>query len=120
VIGRRTKSKQDDRLAEELARRCNELEERVRSLNETLKARSGRMYDLERQYASEHFELQESMRNLKIERMRNAGAFADREIILDRARLLQARIAELKVRLQKHEQVEDLLFDTEPIVTTPS
>ena len=58
------------------------------------------------------------MRNLKIERLRNAGAFADRDIIFQRAKELQARIERLKGRLRKYENIEDLLFDSAPIVTT--
>lgn len=100
----------------ELEARCRDLEERLRWSDEKLKERSGRLYDLERHYAVEHFQLQESMRNLNIERLRNAGAFADRDIILRRAKELQARIGELKARLRKHEHVEDLLFDEAPIV----
>lgn len=88
----------------------------MRWSTEKLQERSGRLYELERHYAAEHFELVESMRNLKIERLRNAGAFADRDIILRRAKDLQARIAELKERLGKYEQVEDRLFDRAPIV----
>lgn len=100
----------------ELENRCRDLEERLRCSTEKLKERSGRLYELERHYASEHFELAESMRNLKIERLRNAGSFADRDIILKRAKDLQARIAELKDRLRKYEDVEDQFFDRAPIV----
>jgi hypothetical protein len=100
----------------ELENRCRKLEERLCWCDEQLKARSGRLYEIERHYASEHFQLQESMRNLNIERMRNAGAFADRDLILSRAKELQSRIRELKARLRKHEEVEDLLFDEAPIV----
>lgn len=100
----------------ELEKRCRDLEDRLRWSDEKLKERGGLLYELERHYASEHFALQESMRNLNIERLRNAGAFADRDIILRRAKELQARISELKARLRKHEHVEDLLFDEAPIV----
>jgi hypothetical protein len=100
----------------ELENCCRDLEERLRWCDERLKERSGRLYEIERHYASEHFALQESMRNLNIERMRNAGAFADRDVILGRAKGLQSRIRELKTRLRKHEDVEDLLFDEAPIV----
>lgn len=100
-----------------LEERCRDLEERLRWADDKLRERSGRLYEIERHYASEHFELQESMRNLKIERLRNAGAFADRDIILKRAKELQERIGQLKERLRKYEKVEDLLFDTTPIVT---
>jgi len=100
----------------ELESRCKDLEERLRWCNERLKERSGRLYEIERHYASEHFALQESMRNLNIERMRNAGAFADRDVILGRAKALQSRIRELKARLCKYEAVEDLFFDEASIV----
>lgn len=103
----------------ELQDRCRDLEERLKLSEERLRDRSGLLYELQRQYASEHFDLQESMRNLKIERLRNAGAFADREILLQRARELQLRISSLKGRLSKHEPVEDLLFDDAPIVADP-
>jgi hypothetical protein len=55
------------------------------------------------------------MRDLKIERMRNAGAFGALSTTMERARVLQARIAKLKDRLRQHELVEDEHFDTEPI-----
>jgi chromosome segregation ATPase len=100
----------------QLEDRCRDLEARLRWSNEKLQERSGRLYELERHYASEHFELAESMRNLKIERFRNAGTSADRDIILLRAKQLQIRIAELKVRLRRYEEVEDLFFDGAPIV----
>ncbi len=74
-----------------------------------------RLYELQRLYASEHFKLQEAMRDLATERRRNAGAYAGVEILLQRARDLQARIAELKARLRKHESVDDLHMDTAPI-----
>lgn len=83
---------------------------------EELQERSDRPYELERHYASGHFERAESMRNLKIERLRNASAFADRDIILQRARDLQARFAGLRDRLSKYEEVEDRFFCRAPIV----
>jgi chromosome segregation ATPase len=100
----------------ELQNRCRDLEERLRWASEKLRERSERLYDLERQYATEHFELAESMRKLKIERLRNAGALADRDLILQRAKDLQLRIAQLKGRLRNYEEVDDLLFDRAPIV----
>jgi hypothetical protein len=106
----------DSTLTAELQDRCRDLEERLRRSDEQLKKRSGRLYELERQYAFEHFELQQSMRNLKIERLRNAGIFAERDIILRRAKELQGRIIELKKRLRNYEGVEDVLFDEAPIV----
>lgn len=74
-----------------------------------------RLYELQRLYASEHFKLQETMRELATERRRNAGAYAGVEILLQRARELQARIAELKERLRTHETVDDLRIDSAPI-----
>ncbi len=47
------------------------------------------------------------MRNLKIERMRNAGALADRDLLLSRVTVLQERVQELKRRLRGHEPVDD-------------
>ncbi|MGH7715133.1 MAG: hypothetical protein ACREML_03950 [Vulcanimicrobiaceae bacterium] len=79
------------------------------------KERAQRLYELQKLYASEHFELQRVARELQTERRRNAGAYAGVDILLTRARRLQARIAELKARLQRHETVEDELFDSEPI-----
>jgi hypothetical protein len=107
-------------LIAQLQDRCRDLERRLHWSDEQLKKRSGRLYELERQYASEHFDLQESMRNLNVERLRNAGAFADRDIILRRAKELQARISGLKRRLRNYEDVEDLLFDEAPIVADGS
>lgn len=74
------------------------------------------LYELQQHYSTEHFGLQESMRNLKIERMRNAGVFADRDILIARAKKLQQRIEDLKGRLRKYESVEDQAFDQEPII----
>ncbi len=113
---RPTNANDESRLIAELQTRCRDLEERLRRSDEQLKERSGLLYELQRHYSSEHFELQESMRNLNIERLRNAGAFADRDIILRRAKELQARIRELKMRLRNYEDVADLLFDEAPIV----
>lgn len=95
-------------------------EERIAWLDAALKARSERLYELDQHYSSEHFKLQESMRNLKIEEMRNAGLFADRETILQRCNALQERIRELKARLRRYEAVDDRHFDEAPvIVQTP-
>jgi chromosome segregation ATPase len=113
-IAPRTKALLDEN--DRLQKHCADLEERLHALDEHTKETGGLLYELQRVYASEHFELQESMRNLNIERMRNAGAFADREIVLERARLLQTRIAELKSRLSRCETVDAELFDEEPIV----
>lgn len=100
----------------DLAKRCKQLEERLRWCDEQLRSRSELLYSLQQHYSSEHFELHESMRNLKIERMRNAGAFGDREIMRGKYRDLQARIRELKERLRRYESVEDEYFDDAEIV----
>ena len=117
MIIRRESTKVDSDAAQvtELENRCRE-PEAIAGSTEKVQERSGRLYELERHYASEHFELAKSMRNLKMERLRNAGAFADRDIILQRAKDLQARIAGLKDRLSKYEEVEDRFFDRAPIV----
>jgi len=75
-----------------------------------------RLYELQQAYSSEHFALQESMRDLKTERLRNAGAYAGLETTLGRARTLQSRIADLKERLRRYETVDDEFFDSEPIL----
>lgn len=93
-----------------------DLDGRLRLSEAAVRERSESLYALQRQYASEHFEYAESMRNLNIERMRNAGAYAARDIMLSRYRSLQARIAELKRRLRTHELVEDMHEDDAPIV----
>lgn len=102
---------------ETLSAQRNDFETRLHESDDRAKARSELLYDIEKHYSSEHFSLQESMRNLNIERMRNAGAFADREVILERAVQLQERIKDLKIRLRVHEDVEDLYFDDAPIVS---
>lgn len=100
----------------ELQARCHELEDRLRQSDDKVRERSALLYDLQRNYSAEHFSFQESTRNLKIERMRNAGMFADRDILISRAKQLQQRIAGLKKRLRNYESVEDEVFDLEPIV----
>ena len=106
--------KPDD--AQALRTKVADLEERLRSSEATLRERTEALYTLQQHYSSEHFELHESMRNLKIERMRNAGAYAAQDIVIGRYRALQTRIAELKQRLRAHEQVDDRHEDTAPIV----
>ncbi|HVA29574.1 MAG TPA: hypothetical protein VNF68_15435 [Candidatus Baltobacteraceae bacterium] len=106
----------DAALVAELEARCHDLQERLRSSDEKLRERGDLLYELQQQYSVEHFGLQGSMRNLNIERMRNAGMFADRDIVLSRAKLLQRRIAELKERLGKYEPVDEQAFDRDPIV----
>lgn len=103
----------DDRA--ELAARCADLEERLASSDHALRERTELLYDLQRRYSTEHFNLYESTRDLKIERLRNAGAYTSRDTILNRARELQRRIQTLKQRLRAHEQVDDLYFDHAPI-----
>jgi len=93
-----------------------ELEERLAQYERELKERGALLYDVQQQYASEHFKLREAMRDLKTERMRNAGLFGDRDAILERADMLLRRIAELKRRLKDHETVADEWFDDQPIV----
>lgn len=99
----------------ELQVHCSDLEERLRWCDSQLRERTEKLYALQQQYSTEHFTLYESMRDLKTERLRNAGAYASLDTILMRARQLQDRIHDLKIRLCRHEDVEDLYFDTEPI-----
>jgi hypothetical protein len=101
--------------AEALQRECADLATRLAEKEGLLRQRGEALYELQQHYASEHFELQRCMRDLKIERMRNAGAFGALSTTMERARVLQARIAKLKDRLRQHELVEDEHFDTEPI-----
>jgi chromosome segregation ATPase len=107
---------QDAKRIAELEAECARLREHLHESDERGKARVEVFYELQRQYSTEHFELQESMRLLKTERMRNAGAYADREIVLRRAKDLQKRIRELKTRLTTYEAVDDMYFDGAPIV----
>jgi hypothetical protein len=104
---------------DEIARlraQCTDLEERLRASEQRLRERTEALYDLQKDYSTEHFQLFESARNLKIERMRNAGAYSGMEVVLERARALQARIAELKRRLRDYESVDDQYEDDAPIV----
>jgi chromosome segregation ATPase len=100
----------------QIQERCRDLEERLQCSDQKLKERSAMLYELQKHYATEHFGFQESARNLKVERLRNAGMFADRDIIVARAKHLQQRIGELKERLARYEPVEDRPFDSNPIV----
>jgi len=102
--------------ASELGRENADLKRRLHESDTKLRERSERLYDLQQHYSSEHFALQESMRDLKTERMRNSGAYASLETTLDRARGLQKRIAALKERLRRYESVEDEYFDARPIL----
>lgn len=95
---------------------CADLQERLRVAEEKLQERSEALYLLQKDYSREHFELFESERKLKIERMRNAGAYSGLEVVIERARALQARISGLKERLREYERVEDQYEDEAPIV----
>jgi SMC interacting uncharacterized protein involved in chromosome segregation len=101
---------------ERLRANIRDLEERLQASEARLRERTEALYVMQQHYSTEHFELAESMRNLKIERMRNAGAYAAQDVVLERYRRLQARIEELKQRLRQYETVEDLHEDTAPIV----
>lgn len=101
---------------ESLRATIRNLEERLRDSEARLRERTEALYEIQRQYSTEHFELAESMRNLKIERMRNAGAYAAQDVVLERYRRLQERITQLKSRLRQHETVEDLFEDEAPAV----
>ncbi|HTV93109.1 MAG TPA: hypothetical protein VMG98_10355 [Verrucomicrobiae bacterium] len=101
--------------AEALQRECADLAARLAEKEGLVRERGEALYELQQHYASEHFQLQRCMRDLKIERMRNAGAFGALYTTMERARTLQARIAKLKDRLRQFEPVEDEHFDTEPI-----
>ena len=101
-----------------LQERCANTEKLLQESDGRAKERSELLYDLQRVSSSEHFRLHEAMRNLNIERMRNAGAFADRDVILDRAHQLQKRIGDLKKRLSKYESVEGMLFDEGPVIVS--
>jgi chromosome segregation ATPase len=52
----------------ELHRRCADLQERLQWCDQQLRERTEKLYDLQRQYSTEHFNLYESMRDLKTER----------------------------------------------------
>jgi len=93
----------------------DDLVTRLQASEARLAKRSEQLYELQQHYSSEHFALQESMRDLKTERLRNAGAYAQLEAIAERERQLQVRIGELKERLRRYEEVEDIYFDSEPI-----
>ena len=101
---------------EKLRARIADLEQRLRSSEATVRERSEALYMLQRQYSSEHFDYAESQRNLNIERMRNAGAYAAQDVVFSRYKSLQARIADLKRRLRAYEAVEEMQEDEAPIV----
>ncbi|MDE2482060.1 MAG: hypothetical protein KGN02_07710 [bacterium] len=89
--------------------------ERLHALQREHAERGSMLYALEQQYSVEHFKLYECMRDLKTERMRNAGAYGMLELTMQSARQLQVRIGTLKERLRAYETVEDEYFDTQPI-----
>jgi chromosome segregation ATPase len=94
----------------------NDLRRRLNESERALRERSEALYEVQRHYSTEHFELQQSMRELDTERLRNAGAYGMLRITLERARALQRRIAALKERLCEYESVDDEHFDTAPIL----
>jgi chromosome segregation ATPase len=91
---------------ETLEARRQALEQTLGEADHRLRETSEVLYGLQQRYASEHFELQEAMRNLKIERLRNAGIHAAHAIVLHRYGVLRERVADLKARLQNYEQVD--------------
>ena len=93
--------------AEALEARRKELEQTLNEADRDLRERSDALYGLQQRYSSEHFDLQESMRNLKIERLRNAGIQAAHDIVVQRYNALRERIADLQARLRCYEDVED-------------
>ncbi|HEY1681056.1 MAG TPA: hypothetical protein VGF98_05425 [Candidatus Tumulicola sp.] len=95
---------------------CAGLRERLSESERRGRDRSERLYELQRLYSAEHFEYQEASRNLNIERLRNAGMFGDRDILISRSKELQRRIRYLKERLRKYEEVVDIHEDEAPIV----
>jgi chromosome condensin MukBEF ATPase and DNA-binding subunit MukB len=120
-FARRGEPEEEPRLRERLLAAERERDRALEELAENrdaLHERTERLYELQQHYSSEHFGFQESMRELKIERLRNAGTVASHEIALARARDLQHRIASLKERLRRYEAVENEHFDDAPIVET--
>lgn len=95
---------------------CRELHERLRESERLLRERTEALYALQQTSSTEHFGFSEAAQLLKIERLRNAGAYAQRDVILERAKDLQARIATLKDRLRVYETVDDLHFDAAPLM----
>lgn len=91
---------------ETLAERCRDLERRVHESEQRLRERGELLYEVQKHYSSEHFGFQESMRSLKIERMRNAGASGERDLLMRQANTLRRRIEELEKRLGRYEAVE--------------
>jgi hypothetical protein len=92
-----------------------DLKRRLEASESQLKERSGLLYDVQRQYASEHFSYQEVMRDLKTERMRLVGVSADRDVMMSRFVQMKARIAFLLQRLRTYEPCADEWIDTSPV-----
>ncbi|MHB8141148.1 MAG: hypothetical protein ACYDHD_07870 [Vulcanimicrobiaceae bacterium] len=88
-----------------------ELEGRLAQETELSRKRGELLYDLQRQYSSEHFDLARFMRDLNTEHLRNAGMVAQSEAAATQRRLLIRRIHELKARLALHEPVEEVWYD---------
>lgn len=88
-----------------------ELEQMLKEADHNLRETGDVFYSLQQRYSSEHFDLQEAMRNLKIERLRNAGIQAAQDIVLHRYGLLRERVSDLKVRLRNYEDVVDEEID---------
>lgn len=92
---------------EALEARRQDLEQTLKEADHKLRETGDAFYGLQQRYSSEHFDLQEAMCNLKIERLRNAGVQAAHDIVLRRYGMLHERIADLKARLQNYEHVVD-------------
>ena len=88
---------------------------RLEESDARLKERTGLLYDIQRQYASEHFSYQEALRDLKTERMRLVGVNADRDVMMNRFVQMKARIAFLLDRLRRYEPCPDEWIDTSPV-----
>ena len=97
---------------------CADLKHHLEESEKRLRERTELLYDLQRQYASEHFSYQEMMRDIKTERMRLAGATADREIMTSRFEQVKSRIAFLLERIRHYEPCEDEWIGTSPVVHT--
>ena len=95
---------------------CKQLREQLTQSELTLRERTERLYATQQEHSTEHYGLAESTRLLKIERLRNAGAYAQRDVILERARSIQERIRFLKDHLRLYEPVDDLYFDDAEII----
>ena len=99
------------RSAAELEERLDDLKRRLGETDRHLRDAGDTLYRLQQRYSSEHFDFQETMRNLKIERMRNAGIRAARDVVLRRCGALAQRAAGLKARLRRYEDVSSEEID---------